>query len=317
MDSILRTTVLQNYPNTVAISAYHGMQSGFSTVWGDSIASLYQAKHAPSGFPDGLGYDVNYLQLNEAVKNRYLDEPKTPVAIEIDAKIWDPINGKVEFTLNVRNDGPELTGSYWYNVIITEDNINHGRRTSHGCATPDTSGQPYYVQNYFNSWVIRDMVHWTYGKSLIESSWPEGQEITQSYSIKIENEWILENCNVIINVFKKADSLYKSPVMQVIKEPVMGENAIADGNSMDKGIIRIFPNPARNAANIHVSLSDRGFCSLNVYDMNGQHIEHLLNGNMNPGLYNIEIETNTMLRGTYLVVLETNKGRTTKKLVIL
>jgi len=130
----------------------------------------------------------------------------------------------------------------------------------------------------------------------------------------------LQNCNVTVHVFERVgaplDSLYKNPTMQVVQEPIIGWSDITESKPLEKEIIGIYPNPTKGLANIHIALADKDFCSLSVFDMNGRVVTRLLHSNRNPGLYNIEMQTNELPGGTYIIVLETSTGKTSKKLVI-
>jgi len=151
---------------------------------------------------------------------------------------------------------------------------------------------------------------------LTESSWPGQQAFTESCSFLVEQEWIPENCNIVVEVFENADSLYKSPVMQAIKVSVAAESAISEGQHVNQEITGVFPNPSSDISNIHISIADKGFCTLNVYDLHGKQVRNMLQGVIAPGLYNIEIQTRTIPKGVYLLVLETSKGRSSEKLII-
>lgn len=316
MDSIFRIAVLDSFPNTI-ILAFHGGDSdtSFSNFQGDSIYSLFPS-HIKTAYPDGIGYGFCYDTIYKIVDSLYNEAPSTPVDIEVIDKVWNPSTKMIDLSLAIRNNGPELTGSYWYNVIITEDNIIHMHKTLTDCSTATPPGQPYYDTAYSNSWVTRKMVFWSQGKSLIESAWPENYTVDQSLSFSIESEWITENCNIIVNVYKKMDSLYKSPVMQVIQQPVIGWSGILERKPHENKIIGIYPNPAVDIANIHISLIDKVICSLKIYDLNGNIVKSLLDGYRNPGLINVEIQTNKIPKGTYFVVLETNTGTLSEKIII-
>ena len=316
MDSIFRIAVLDSFPNTVIVSFHGGnSDSSFSAFQGDSIYSYFPS-HIKTAYPGGIGYGFCYDTIYKIVNSLYNEFPETPVDIEISDKIWNPNTKIIDLSLTIKNDGPELMGSYWYNVIVTEDNIIHMHKTLGGCSTATPPGQPYYDTAYNNNWVTRKMVFWSEGKSLIEEFWPEQQTITQSCSFSLDSAWIPENCNIAVHVYKKADSLYKSPVMQVIQQPVIGWSDISESKPHENKIIAIFPNPAVDITNIHISLTDKGLCSLNIFDLNGNIIRPLLSGNRNPGLYNVEFQTNIIPKGTYLVVLETNTGITSEKIII-
>jgi len=315
MDSILIHKVLPQYPNTIIV-ALHGMGSGFNTYQGDSARNFFHANYEPSGFIDGLGKDCPYIKIADSVDNRYQTAPDAPVKISVDHKDWDAATRQVDLTVTFTNIGDEMNGSYWFNVIVQEDHIKHTHRTMQGCSTPDVPNLPF-CNNYFNNWVTRMMVFWSQGDSLIGPSWPGEQAVTRSCSFSIDTAWIPENCYIVVNVYRKSDSLYKSPVQQVIRQSVTGGSAISEASPMIEGIINIFPNPATYMANLYFSLSREAFCSLSIYDMRGIEIENILKGNITPGLYNIEIDTHTYPAGTYIAVLTTNMGKTRRKLIIL
>jgi len=284
------------------------------------MVNYYPVREENNVFPDGLGYGLDSIAICDTVDSLYVRRPETPIAIEFNTKIWNPDTKMVDLSLTIRNDGPELSGSYWYNVIITEDSIKSPHKTWSGCSTPDHPGQPYMDSDYINSWVTREMVFCCHGKTLIDSVWLGQQEINQYCSFYIDDAWILQNCNVTVHVFERVgvpnDSLYKNPTMQVVQEPIIGWSDITESKPLEKGIIGIYPNPTKGLTNIHIALADKGFCSLSVFDMNGRVVKRLLQSNRNPGLYNIEMQTNELPSGTYIVVLETSTGKISKKLVI-
>jgi len=111
--------------------------------------------------------------------------------------------------------------------------------------------------------------------------------------------------------------MYKAPILQAIKVPLTEPSAIPGDISKEDGIYNIYPNPATDITNLHFSLSSGSVCILNIYDLKGQKVKNILNGYVNPGLYNIEVDTQSIPVGTYLLVLETNTGISTKKVIIL
>jgi len=310
--------VLQVYPQTI-VAAFHQMGSShkFNTYQGNSVAQTFPNVEF-CVFPDGLGHAVHILELLDTLERRYIESPETPVVIEIDSKTWEPVNRMVNLTLTMNNDGygGDLQGTYWYNVMITEDNLIEPHNTWPHCSTPDSYyGQPKDSQ-YVNDWVARKLIYWSEGRYLVGPTWPNQQEITISDTFSISHAWVPENCNIIVNVYKKADSLYQSPVMQAIKENVISWSGLSDGIIKENELIKIFPNPATDITNIHFSLLKDGTCSLNIYDFKGQNIKNLFNGNIRRGLYNVELQTNEIPGGTYIIVLETSTGKTSKKLII-
>jgi len=82
-------------------------------------------------------------------------------------------------------------------------------------------------------------------------------------------------------------------------------------------LLQIYPNPTRDFAYIHFSVSEAGFCSLILFDQHGNKVTSLVSGLVQPGLYNAEVNTTTLPAGTYIVVLTTQNGASSKKLLVL
>jgi len=304
------------YPRTVIV-AFHDGNSAFIGFQGEDVVNSFTQNIEASCFPDGLGYEVDYHYATDSIGKVYDQSPETPVTIEINSKTWNPDTRMVDLTYTMRNDGPDLDGEYRYNVIVTEDNIKVTRAVADSCGTPSAPGQPYVDTTYFSFAVARKLVFYSKGDSLVGPSWFGQLAITRSCSFSIDSAWIPYNCNIIVNVYKKADSLYKSPVLQVIKESITNPSAIPDESTVEQGIIGIFPNPATDITNLHFSSSSETFCSLNIYDLKGNKMKNIIDGYVKPGLYNVEIDMEVFLRGTYIVVLETNEGMQTRKIIKL
>ncbi len=310
--------MLQNYPNTIVLGyPSTGMTSGLKPYQGDSVVSFFKERHGPSAFPDGLGYDANYLDLNDSVASRYTNSPQTPVAIELDSKAWDEVNRQVDLTLSIRNDGADLPGEYWYNVVLTEDSVVFSHVTMPGCSKPNLHyGQPRDT-SYVNNWVARKLVYWSQGRYLVGPDWTASQEITHSCSFTIDSAWLVNNCQIIVNVYKKSDSIYQSPVMQAIKFTVTGGLDIKENIVDEDQSISIFPNPASGVVNIHTAIKNAGKYSLGIYDLSGQKVKSLYNGFMRASTFNFEMSVNDLTKGTYIVVLKSSIGVKSEKLVIL
>jgi len=314
MDSVLKYDVKPSFPNTVIV-AFHGPGSYFNEYDGKDVLHQFHQKLEPSCFPDGLGYDAYYLAIHDTLQKLYTDNSTTPVSIEIDSKTYDPVSRNVDLTLSIRNDGPEMEGRFWYNVIVSEDNVKHWHRCKDSCLTPDHPTLP--IRNdYFNFWATRKMVFYSQGDSLIGPTWPEQESITRSCSFELDTGWVAENCFIVVDVYKKADSLYKSPVLQAIRRPITSGLAVQENYLTDEGIIRVYPNPVSDICNLHLSISSGSECSLNIFDTKGQIVKNLIQGVVKPGLYNVEINMREFPGGTYIVVLRTNSGLYSKKILV-
>ncbi len=315
MDSILGRIAQPLFPRTVVV-ALHGIGSKFGVYHGSDIYNSFNAKYDPSGFMDGLGYDISYENIKDSLAKRYLRSPEAPVKIQIVSKTWNASTRTVDFTVNFTNLGSEMSGLYKVNVFVTENNIKWTHRIMDGCATPDDpSGLPLR-NNYINMWVTRDVVFSVAGDSLTGPSWPGQQVLTKTCSFHVDTAWIAENCNFVVMAYLNADSIYKAHVQQVVLQSVTHSLGIAETTPARDGILNVFPNPSQGQSNIHISLSTEGSCRLSIFDINGREVENLLDGRMKPGLYNVEINTREYLPGTYIAILTSSSGKTQARFVV-
>ncbi|NQU33352.1 MAG: Omp28-related outer membrane protein [Bacteroidetes bacterium] len=319
LDSIFNIVVQDSFPNTIIVEFHEiGSNPDFNTYRGDDVVHTFRhtPELDPSCFPNGFGYDVNYLSLINKLNGLYNEFPETPIDLKITSKIWNPDSLSVDLVLNFKNDGLTLNGDYWYNVIVTEDKLIRDHRTLDSCSTPNRPHVPI-DSTFVNNAVTRMMVYYSEGTSLTESTWDANQEFTASCNFKLDPSWISDNCNVVVNVYEKADSLYKAPVLQAIKEAIISPSSVPEQDISKEGILKVYPNPSSDFINVHFSVLNRSLCSINIYNLEGKKVKSLVQGYMNPGLYNYEINLSDFPSGEYLVILETSKGKSWKKLVIL
>ena len=314
MDSIVNARVTPEFPNTIVL-ALHSFVSAFYDYRGDSAFKFFNPRYEPSGFIDGLGYDVPFAFVRDSLAKRYARSPEAPVKIEFLSKEWDAANHKVNMQIKCTNIAADLPDSYWYNVVVTEGNLIRSHRTQEGCSKRDKPDMPL-KEKYLNHNVVRKMEFWRRGAYLIGPSWPTNVEINRSVSVDIDEEWIPENCNIVVMVYKNDDSLYKAPIQQAIRQSVTGGLGLSDSKSVSDGILKIFPNPSAGQTFIHFAIARSGNCNLNVFDQSGRLVTNLFDHPVNPGNYNAELNTTGYLPGQYFCVLTTPSGKTTNSFLI-
>jgi hypothetical protein len=316
MDSTYANVILPAYPKTIVVAIHSVMPNSFFNKYqGDSIFRTFHAMYEPSGFIDGLGFDVPHFDIADSVAHRYARSPEAPVKIEIESKTWDPVSRNINLALKATNIAADMEGPFWYNVIVTESHIKHLHRTYTGCSTPDIHGLPMR-ENYFNNWVVRKMEYWSKGDSLIGPSWASQQSVMRNCTVSIDTAWVPENCNIVVTIYKKADSMFKANIQQAIRQSVTGGVGIGDEKPASSGIIQIYPNPSKGLTNIHFGVAVEGKCTLQIYDLSGRVVETIVDHRVNPGLYNAELDTSNFPEGIYLCVLKTVSGQSQQKLVI-
>jgi len=83
-----------------------------------------------------------------------------------------------------------------------------------------------------------------------------------------------------------------------------------------------YPNPFNPSTNISFTLSKPGRTTLNIYNMKGQLVNHLVNEDMNPGIHNVvwngkDENGRNVSSGVYLYRLESGTYQATRKMLLM
>jgi hypothetical protein len=78
-----------------------------------------------------------------------------------------------------------------------------------------------------------------------------------------------------------------------------------------------YPNPFNPSTNINFSIPIRGMYSLNVYNISGQKVATLINGQLTPGTQDITFDASNLSSGVYFYNLTGTNVNITKKMVLM
>lgn len=78
-----------------------------------------------------------------------------------------------------------------------------------------------------------------------------------------------------------------------------------------------YPNPFNPATTIRFSLPERSHVELVIYDALGDHVETLVNGEQEAGVYEVEFDARGLASGVYFYHIKSNSYTSTKKLVLM
>ncbi|MCE9537894.1 MAG: T9SS type A sorting domain-containing protein, partial [Bacteroidetes bacterium] len=137
---------------------------------------------------------------------------------------------------------------------------------------------------------------------LNDSSW------TLGYSYPIGNE---------IN-FLYFDELLVGAGTGLYKQSING-NLVSVIEKNKKGIINnilFYPNPIKNTATISYTIYSNEHILLSLYDVTGREIKTIVNENKAPGAYKININTEQLAKGIYIVKLISGKEVSFQEVVI-
>jgi len=86
---------------------------------------------------------------------------------------------------------------------------------------------------------------------------------------------------------------------------------------LNNEILQNYPNPASRMTHIPFHISSGGAVSLTVYNIHGEKVQTLVNKNLQPGEYNVELYTEKIPTGTYICCLEVNGGKYCEKIAVV
>ena len=88
---------------------------------------------------------------------------------------------------------------------------------------------------------------------------------------------------------------------------------IPDGFSLSQN----YPNPFNPVTNLEFAISDLGYVSLKIYDINGREISTLVNEKMSAGSYIVQWDASNYSSGSYLYKLDSEGFTETKKMILM
>ncbi len=78
-----------------------------------------------------------------------------------------------------------------------------------------------------------------------------------------------------------------------------------------------YPNPFNPVTNLEFGISESGFVSLKVYDIQGKEVKTLVNERLMPGIYKFDFDASGLTNGIYFYTLKVNEYIETKKMLLI
>lgn len=297
-----------NYPNSI-ILAYHGGSDPWINFNGNSILSSLGLSSYPSGIMDRHGI-IGWGSFFTDGENRYMSSPAAPVNIIITNQSYN--SGTRLLTVNLSATALEnLTGNYFVNYVITEDNLVY---------TQTGNGTCVGGSNYVHYWVVRNMVNSATGEAVnTGGTWTNGQTITKSFNTTLDAAWVPANCKLQIFVYKSLSPLNTAEIQQGIKTPIITTGLGNESNilPLKYELSQNYPNPFNPVTNIKFALPKSGNATLKIYDITGKLVHVYLDGFVNAGYYNAEIDGTTLSSGVYFYKLSSNDFSDVKRMILV
>lgn len=304
--------ILSVYPNTVVL-AYHGANND---PWQSSTTGI-RSMLGLSSYPTGtVGRRTGVLSRGQW--GSQVVQQTSNITPYITATKNKTINASTrQITLELTFTATEnLTGNYFINFVLTEDNIVYGQTSNNTCS-PGTT----YFPSYDHDHVVKAMINGDLGEALnTGGTWNQGQVITKTLNYTVPAG--IEFSNAFVNYFVyKQEGVLASESHVGVAEAIDIDgptgitnisNEVADGYSLSQN----YPNPFNPQTNISFMLPNDGNVTLKVYNALGNEIATLMNGHLKKGLYKAEFDGKGLASGIYFYKLTAGNFTDTKKMIL-
>jgi hypothetical protein len=315
IDSLMQYCVKPAHPKTIVL-IYHDLQSGLRCDQCDTIARKLMPDHSEvrtnrdGEFYKFFTWNSFHLYCDSVLGNLSRVSEDAAVKVSIDSKTWDSQTRTVTLATRFQPYLADLSGTYMVNAVFVEDRVLHGQSMVDSCG--GFSGmRPSYHQN-----VVRTMTY-QYGDPLKTGIWITSEAISRTFTFTVPAESIAENCNLVVYVYKQADSLYKSVVQQAIIQSVSRPVGIEDMTIPPVDVTGIVPNPATGNTTAYLRITEEGTATFSVLDINGREVIQIGREFVRPGIYYKHFNVDNLPQGNFLFRVTLNNQVTQKKMVVI
>ncbi len=133
-----------------------------------------------------------------------------------------------------------------------------------------------------------------------------------------EDGVFINNAKVIITDYEAPNGVVHIVDAVIAKyDDSKGDDSVTSIEEMVFESTKLYPNPASERFNVTFDLSIATRVSVSVYDVSGQMVYNRNAGYMTSGKNTIELSTAGMENGLYLVIVDSESNRFTKKLKVV
>ena len=212
--AIIRDEILPAFPNTIVIG-YHGPANSssepFSFFSGNSIISALGFSSYPTGIVDRTSAPISRGLWLSTVSSR------NSVNATVDINVLKTYNASTRvLDLTVKASALEnLTGNFYVNVILTEDELKYPQTGNSSCAGGT---------EYSHSHVVRSMLNGASGEMInVGGSWLQGVELQKDYSLSIPAGIYPANSHIIVMIYKQGSTMNTGNIQQAKHWTVPGD----------------------------------------------------------------------------------------------
>ena len=318
LDSTIYTCIVPSLKNAVVFQYHTEMSALYSPDFDSLSNNINRDGSELRTNRDGRYYNYSFFKNIHQVCDssvKYLqNDTVANVKIVLKSKSFDPVTRIVSVSADFTPYLADITGTFMVNAAITEDKIICEQSHQDTCGTPFGKGGRYKVPH---NDVGRKLAFIPYGDILINGNWLKTQTLNRTFSLKLDSNLIASNCNIIVYVYKKADSICKSVMQQALKQSVAWPLGTETRYELRQGEIKIIPNPASNLASAHIKLPETGNASFSIYDLNGRLVKKIASARIENESYNIIMDLGAVSNGQYFFHVSVNGNTYTQKFTVV
>jgi hypothetical protein len=205
-----------------------------------------------------------------------------------------------------------LSGNYYINIVLTESNMIYSQSGNSSC-----TGGSSYVHKH----VVKGMINGNQGVLLNSGgTWNQNQSYNTALSYTLPSGFVADNCDINVLVYKQDGSIHTNSWVQQSKhEPVIGVTGVENQNNTpsEYNLSQNYPNPFNPSTNVKFNVAKDGNVSFKIYDMVGNEVASYLDGFLQAGTYNVEIDGSNLASGVYFYKLTADGFTDTKKMTLV
>lgn len=302
--------ILQNYPNTMVLS-YHGAGSDPWISYSLPMIQMFGF----SAYPTGVVGRRTGIVSRSAWNNQVVIQSATVqpgVSIAFNNYVYNA--GTRTITADVAvTASTTLTGNYFLNLILTEDNLVYPQTGNSTC--PGGS-------NYVHKHVVKGLINGATGQALNSGgTWTQGVTYTIQLNYVIPGGFVESNCKINALAYKQGQSHVSTDfdVQQTKFTPANGVTGINNQNefAFEYNLGQNYPNPFNPTTNIKFSVPKSGNVTLKFYDAIGNEVATYLDEFIEKGVYNAEFDGSNLSSGIYFYTLKAADFTATKKMMLV
>jgi hypothetical protein len=299
-DSVIRHNVIPRVPNTVFIR-YHWPWSALHSVGCDTLLrNLSVNQTAFNVDRNGViyvepEYVKGYSHLCDIIVADLQKEPQAPLKITLKSKNYNSQTREFTFSADFVPYQADMNGTFMVNAVITENKILFEQAFLDSCGK-DPQGK--YIIRHND--VARKQAYTPFGDQLKAGAWSQTETITRNFTLKLDSSWIPQNCEFTVYVYNMADSMYRSKIQQASREAVTSPLGV-ENKIPGLVVITVFPVPAKEEVNAHLSFPANGIATVSISDQNGRIVKDFRPLRVEKDEYNYEFTVKGFAPGIYFI----------------